>query len=325
MNEEERVESTSEVEQSAPSQQQELTIRVPASIGNFGPGFETLALAVKLYLKLSVRIRPPRPGQGLELIVKGPIAEQLATDNSNLIAKVFEQVWPQDKGLLSCLSMTIDTDIPISSGLGSSAAATAAGVTAALALGGAHLEKGNIFDTTAKLEGHAESACASVFGGFTLCAPGSSMTDLLPRKLVWPDKWALVAVVPPYKLQAKKARSVLPASVSHKDAVINVQRVALLIEAVLAGDAEAMKAALRDRLHEPYRAKLVPELAELRKLLLEFDVLGSVLSGSGPTVVTVLDRENLPSTMQMLEQWSSSNHCQIMQLEVDDEGLVASN
>ena len=321
LDEDKQIESTEA--EAAP--QQELTIRVPASIGNFGPGFETVALAVKLYMMLKVRVRAPRQGSGIEISTRGPIAEQLALDSSNLISKVMEQSWPQDNRLLSCLSVLIDTEIPISSGLGSSAAATAAGVTAAMALSGMPLEKGAIFDKAAKIEGHPESACASVFGGFTICAPGSSINDLIPRKLVWPEKWVLIAVVPPYKLQPKKARSVLPQSVSHKDAVINVQRVALLIEAVAAGDDEAMKAALRDKLHEPYRSKLVPELAELRKLLLEFDVLGSVLSGSGPTVVTVLDRKNEAPTLERLRQWSTSNHCQIMQLEVDDEGLVAAN
>ncbi|MBX9723390.1 MAG: hypothetical protein K2X81_18440, partial [Candidatus Obscuribacterales bacterium] len=229
-----------------------VTIRVPACVANFGPGFETVALAVKMYLRLTVRVQAPRKSRGIEILTHGEIASQVPTDGSNLIARVIEQHWPQDPGFLSCLSVTIDTDIPLAAGMGASAAATAAGITTAMALSGMRLEKGEIFEQTAKFEGHAESACAAVFGGFAMCAPNISPSEFLPRTLLWPDKWTLVAVIPNYKVSSKKGRATLPASISHKDAVMNVQRMALLIEAVAAGDDDAMRAALRDRIHEPF-------------------------------------------------------------------------
>lgn len=301
-----------------------ITIRVPASAANLGPGFETLALALKLYSRITVRVQAPRKGQqGPEIIAVGPIAKQLPTDHTNLIAKVMEQVWPQDPRLLSCLKITIDTDIPFSCGLGASAAATTAGVTAAMALGGIQLEKGLIFSETAKMEGHADSAGACLFGGLMICAPNIIAGDILPRKLSWPENWRIIATIPPYTIPSKKARATLPASVSLKDAVFNVQRIALFIEAVAAIDAESMKAALKDKLHEPYRAKLVPELAEIRKLLQDLDVLGTVLSGSGPTVITFVEQQYEDELIQRLQSWSQSRKapCQIMQLEVDDDGI----
>lgn len=303
---------------------QGLTIKVPAAIGNFGPGFETFGLAVNLYLRVSVKVQAPRPNQGIEIIPKGSIAEQLPTDGSNLIAKVIEHAWPQDPRLLSCLSVTIESDIPIAAGLASSATAIISGVTAALALSGIPLEKGRIFDLVVKVEGHAESACASVFGGFTLCAPNIIPGDYLPRKLIWPDKWKLIAVMPQYRVSSKKARAVLPASVSYKDAIMNVQRAALLIEAVAAGDDEGMRAALRDRLHEPYKGKLVPELADLRKHMQESDALGTVLSGSGPSMLTIVNERYKDGVMQQLEQWAENQKsvCQLMELQVDTDGLI---
>ncbi len=303
---------------------QGLTIKVPAAVGNFGPGFETFGLAVNLYLRVSVKVQAPRKKQGIEIVLRGSIAEQVPSDSTNLIAKVIEHAWPQDPRLLSCLSVTIESGIPVSVGLGSSATATISGVTAALALSGIPLEKGRIFDLVLKVEGHAESACASVFGGFTLCAPNIIPGDYLPRKLVWPDKWKLIAVMPQYKVSSKKARAALPASVSYKDAIMNVQRAALLVEAVAAGDDEGMRAALRDRLHEPYKGKLVPELADLRKYLQESDALGTVLSGSGPTMLTIVNERYKTGVIQQLESWveGQKTPCQLMELQVDTDGLI---
>jgi homoserine kinase len=303
----------------------ELRIRVPASCANLGPGFETLALAVELYTNISVKVQAPRKGgDGPEIITVGPIAGKLPINNTNLIAKVMEQLWSQNKSMLSCLQVKIETDIPLDAGLGSSAAATAAAVTATLALTGQQLEKGKIFEHTARIEGHADSAAATIFGGFTLCAPNLVPGDVLPRKLMWPEKWSLIAVVPPYTITGNKSRTALPASVSHKDAVANVQRAALLIEAVAAADDEAMKAALRDKLHEPYRAKFIPELAEIKKLLQDFDVLGSVISGSGPSVLTILDGSHKDEVFAELKKWSDGrkNPCTILELPVDNRGIV---
>ena len=300
-----------------------LTIRVPASAANIGPGLETIAIAFKRYLTVNVQVQAPRAGQGPEIITIGNIAKQLPTDGTNHIARVFDQVFSQDKRVLSCLKFTIETDIPIASGLGSSAAATVAGVTAALALGRIQLEKGRIFAETAKIEGNAASPGAAIFGGFMLCAPNIVPGDILARKLIWPEKWCVIGIIPPYTIPAKKTRSALPASVSHKDAIYNVQKMALLIEAVAAGDDESMKAALRDKLHEPFRAKLVPEFSELRKLLQNYDVLGTVISGNGPTMLTFVDIQQKLAVLEALNHWAQSqkNGCRIEEFEIDDEGL----
>ncbi|MBX9572694.1 MAG: homoserine kinase [Candidatus Obscuribacterales bacterium] len=304
-----------------------LTIRVPACCANLGPGFETLALAIKQYLTVTVSVQAPHKGQGIKITTNGELASQLPTDNSNLIAKVLEQVWLQDPRLLPCLSVGIETDFLPYYGLGYSAAATTAAVTAALALGGVQLEKGRIFAEATKYEGNAASAGASIFGGFMICAPNIVPGDILARKLTWSENWSLIATIPPYTIPAKKARAALPASVSHKDAVYNVQKMALMIEAVAAADNESMKAALKDKLQDPYKGKLVPELAEVRKLLQEHDVLGSVLSGGGPTILTIVESTQKPFVIKELEKWATAkkNSCRIMALEIDQDGLVVAD
>lgn len=304
-----------------------LAIRVPASVANLGPGFETIAIAVKQYLKVTVQVRPPQKGHGPKITTVGPLASQLATDNSNLIAKVLAAVWPQDPMLLSCLDLSIESEINPSVGLGFSAAATTVGVTAAMALGGIQLEKGRIFSEAAKLENNTASAGASIFGGFMICAPNIVPGDILARKLIWPETWKLIALIPPYTIPAKKLRGAMPASISHKDAIYNIQKMALLIEAVAAADTESMKAALRDKLHEPYKAKLVPELAEIRKLLADYETLGTVISGNGPCLLTIVQEDRAQTVLEILKKWSSAQKqpSQIFTLDIDEEGLVVAD
>lgn len=304
-----------------------LTIRVPAGCANLGPGFETLAIAVKRYLTVTVSVQAPHKGQGILIRTEGEMAGQLPVDNSNIVAKVIEQSWLQDSRLLPCLNVGIETDFLPSFGLGYSAAATTAAVTASLALGGIQLEKGRIFAEATKYEANAASAGAAIFGGFMICAPNIVPGDILARKLSWPENWSLIATIPPYTIPAKKSRAALPASVSHKDAVYNVQKMALMIEAVAAADNESMKAALKDKLHDPYKGKLVPELAEIRKLLQEYDVLGTVLSGNGPTVLTIVENGQKPFVMKELQNWATkkNNSCRIEPLEIDMDGLVVAD
>lgn len=301
-----------------------LTIRVPASTANLGPAFDSVAVAVRLYLTVTIAIQPPDKRGHINIITEGKIAKQLPIDNTNFLAKVIQKLWPQDPAPLSCLKVTIESDIPIASGLGSSAAATVAGAAGVLALCGQPLHKGSIFFQCAELEGYASNVCASVFGGFALCGPSATPEDFLARKIIWPHNWHLIATIPPYQLPSKKTRQLLPASVSHKDAVFNVQRTALLIEAVAAEDTESMRAALRDKLHEPFQAKLIPEFTEVKKALQGCDVLGSVLSGGGPSIITVVESEYKDEAIERLTRWSDSQKqpCQIMELPIDDEGLV---
>jgi homoserine kinase len=301
-----------------------LTIRVPGSTANLGPAFDTVAVAVKLYLNVTIEIQPPHKSGYAQIVPVSPIAQQLPLDNTNYLLRVFQKLWPQDPKILACLKFTIDTDLPIGSGLGASAAATVAAATGVMALCGQQLQKGAIFAQCAELEGYANSTCASVFGGFTICGPGSTPDDYLARKIIWPENWRLIATIPPYSLSSKKTRRLLPASVSHSDAIYNVQRSSLLIEAVAAGDNEAMKSALRDKLHEPFQAKQVPEFSEVKKTLQGCDVLGTVLSGGGPSIITVVDVEHEDEVYDRLRRWADSQKhpSQVMILPLDDDGLV---
>lgn len=297
-----------------------LTIKVPGSVANLGPGIGAVALATQLYLNVTVELQAPHKSGEPEIIADPGLDSAV----SGLLVKTMRKLWPQDPLILSCLKIVIDSDIPVDCGLGASSAAILAGTTAVMALTGMPLHKGGIFAQAADLEGAANTVGASLFGGFSLCGQLNNSQDILARKIEWPQQWCLLAAIPPRTVPAKKAKAALPTSVSHRDAISNLQKVALLIEAVAATDTESMKVALRDRINEPALVKFAPELAEVRKLLQEQEILGTFLSGGGPSIITVVDSANKSDVLQVLNDWSRDHksHCRILEIPVDHEGLV---
>jgi len=256
-------------------------IRVSASIGNVGPGFDTLGLAVALYMRVTVR-RRIEDGQGRLLAHFGeerPVAQ-------NGIARAFEH-WPFRVSRPASLEVDVASDIPERAGLGSSAAAAVAGLRLReLCDGRRPIEE--VVAAAAALEGHPDNAAAAVHGGLTSSRVAEDGTVIVGRWR-WPRAWSVVVATPHVQLATKESRRALPLRVPLKDAVFNLQRVALLLNAVDSRNAAAMTAALEDRLHQLYREPLVPVFA--RALALRHpDVIGACLSGAGPSVAVFVRR-----------------------------------
>jgi homoserine kinase len=211
--------------------------------------------------------------------------------------------------------------------VGSSAAAITGAVWAAHALNGRVPEDSLVLQEAAQLEGHADNAAASLLGGLVVSARAQTRRSMITQKLTWPEEWATVVTVPPYVLSTKKSRAALPKQVAHADAVGNVQKVALLLAAVQNRDEVAMKEALHDRLHEPYRMQLVPELSAIRKIVSDLPVMGCVLSGAGCSVLTIVNRRHRAQVVESLNAWSATQPApsQVLDLDVDQEGLKISH
>jgi homoserine kinase len=256
-------------------------IRVPASMGNVGPGFDTLGLALGLYMRVAIRRRID-DGQGRLLAhftTERPVAQ-------NGIARAFAY-WPFRVARPPSLEVDVASDIPERAGLGSSAAAAIAGLRLRERCDGRRTVD-ELVAAGAALEGHPDNAAAVVHGGLTSSRVAEDGTVTVGRWR-WPSSWTIVVATPHMQLATKESRRALPLRVPLKDAVFNLQRVALLLSAVQNRDAEAMAAALEDRLHQPYREPLVPVLA--RALALRHpDAIGSCLSGAGPSVAVVTRR-----------------------------------
>ena len=256
-------------------------IRVPASIGNVGPGFDTLGLAVGLYLRVTIRRRID-DGQG-RLLTRFEHARPVP---QNGIVRAFEH-WPMRGRRPASLEVDVTSDIPERAGLGSSAAAAVAGLLLRELCDGPRPVE-DLVAAAAALEGHPDNAGAVIYGGLT-----SSRVDAAGRVMVarwrWPPAWTLVIATPGVQLATKQSRRALPARVPMADAIFNLQRVALLLHAVQTRNAREMSAALEDRLHQPYREPLVPVLGRAMALR-HPDVIGACLSGAGPSVALVARR-----------------------------------
>ncbi len=301
----------------------QLALRIPGSTSNLGPGFDTLGLALSIYTKLTFDILGHNDPAVPLITLKGAIAKALPADQNNLIYTVLSKLWHDKPELLRRARITIESDIPLGRGLGSSATAILGTVWAAHTLSDSSPDKARALADATVLEGHPDNLAASLHGGLVVCAASARSRNIVTQRLKWPDEWHTILVVPHHSLTTKKARAVLPKQVPMKDAVSNVQRVALLVSAVTSRDESAFSEALHDRLHEPYRQDLVPELAELRWRLSDRPVLGCVLSGAGSSVLVVVHKRHKGEILDFLTEWSSSQSepPRILDLLVDQEGL----
>ena len=269
---------------------QDVEITVPGSIANLGPGLDTLAVAIQLYLRVRIRNVSSHQRGSLEFHF-----EPQFTPPQNRIEAAFRLLAGSNSDFPS-LTLDVQSDIPMGSGLGSSAAATIAGFRLYELL----FEKQSnerLLTAAMQLEGHADNAAASLLGGLAVCCEkqdGSVFGFSLP----WPDGLALVVLTPEMSLSTDKSRCALPKSVVLKDAVLNMQRVLLLVESLQSGDDSLLIHALCDRLHQPAREALVPGLSKALKLT-HPNLLGVFLGGSGPSIVA-LAREQCEQVEDLL-------------------------
>jgi homoserine kinase len=260
-----------------------MRIRVPASSANLGPGFDALGLALSVYLECEVS-----PADELTITVDGRDAHRIPCDASNLIWQTALRVAEEVGGVLPPIRLAIHNDIPLGKGLGSSAAALTTGVILADRLLGLNWKRPRILNLAARIEGHPDNVAACVLGSIVASAIDEA-GDARAVRIELPEKYGCAIVVPDFELPTKESRQVLPTHYSRADAVFNVQRAALLIAALITGSTTAFPLALEDRIHQPYRSKLVPGLDEILRLRAP-GLLGCCLSGAGPSVLVFYER-----------------------------------
>ncbi len=253
----------------------EFEIHVPGSIANLGPGFDTLAVAVQLYLRLRVRVRRGTSELHFKFIRGEPEGE-------NYIERAFQFLAHQRGESFPSLAIEVDSEIPMRAGLGSSAAATVAGLRLYESIAGP-LPPQALLNAACALEGHPDNVAAALLGGLTISCQLPDRSVFAVR-LEWPKALRFVVLTPEFPLSTSASRGALPETISREDAVFNLQRLALLLQALQRSDFSLLREALRDRIHQPYRQKLVPGLEEA--LSFEHpDLLGVCLGGAGPSIV----------------------------------------
>ncbi len=287
-----------------------VTIRVPATSANLGPGFDSFGLALGLYNTITLE----ECDAGLHFIG----CDAAYANEDNLIYVAYKAAMDYMGLPVAGLKVHIDAQIPISRGLGSSAALLTAGAAGANALHGSPLSKHQLLEVTNPIEGHPDNLAPAIFGGMTVSMMLGDKPITVPANL-HPD-WHFLALVPDFPLSTSAARSVLPDSYSRADAVFNVGRGALVVKALELGDEALLQAAMEDRIHQPYRRKLIADYDVIEQTV-KARGAAFALSGAGPTLLCVTMQENLAAYLRETLPGLTKANWTVLDLKAEHEGV----
>lgn len=279
------------------------TVEVPATIANLGAGYDCLGLAVDLRLRASVEVIEA----GVELTVDGEGSGELVADRSNRLIEALElglaELRVDDLGSIGW-RLELSNPIPLARGLGSSAAATVAGLVLAGALAGRELGTEAALGLATRIEGHPDNVAPALLGGLVASIAVGSRVEAV--RLEPPAGLLVVAWVPERRLSTADMRRVLPSTVPHDDAVANLARVAVGVAGLASGRADVLRLLTEDRLHEPYRAAAYPELPELVAAARAAGALGACLAGAGSTIAAFIDADTAGAADSVAEALRST-------------------
>ena len=296
-----------------------IKIRVPATTANLGPGFDCLGLALKLYLNLEIE----EIEQGMVIEYHGEGAEKFSAKKNTLIGKSVELVLKkagQDKSKKG-LKMKVFNQIPITRGLGSSASAIIGGIVGAARLYNIDLTNQEMLELALSLEGHMDNIVPALIGGLTL-AYKTGQKEIRWAGIKTPRDLRVVVAIPDFTLSTEEMRKALPQKVALPEAVFNLSRSALLVNALQNSDWDVLAEAMEDRLHQPYRAPFIPGIEDMFLKIKKTGLAGVALSGSGPSVVslTKMGSEEAISKIMKDAFLKAGVNCRILVLEADLDG-----
>lgn len=263
-------------------------IRVPATSANMGSGFDSIGIALQLYNNLWIEELDKR---GVEIEIRKKQAISIPADKTNLIYRTMVDFYAEIGKIMPGVKIIQEDNIPVTRGLGSSAACIVAGLIAANHLSGCNYSKNELAQMAAKIEGHPDNTNPALFGGMVVGAIDLS-DGMKFVKLDLPKNLKFAIMVPDFPISTEASREVLPEMVSRQDAIFNSSRAALLVASVITGNINNLGMAMDDRLHQPYRKQLIPEMNRIFKASKGYGALGAYLSGAGSTLMAVLSEEN---------------------------------
>lgn len=259
-------------------------VQVPGTTANCGSGFDAVGIACTIYNDLELTLTET---SGFSLKVTGEGAGAIPENERNIALQSIRMVLEKVGQGYSGIHIKMHNRIPLARGLGSSAAAIVAGLVAANAATGNTLTQQEIFDMATAMEGHPDNVAPAIFGGITVSiVSGDNQNKQAHCLRFMPDKpLNMIVAVPDFKLSTKAARQVLPQTFPLKDVVFNISRVALLIGALAQGEFQHIRYALEDKIHQPYREKLIPGMQNVFDAAIDSGALGAAISGAGPCLI----------------------------------------
>ncbi|MCR8978802.1 homoserine kinase [Brevibacillus laterosporus] len=300
---------------------QRVTVRVPASTANLGAGFDTIGLAFQLYTTITMSI-----ADQTTIRLVGSELASLPQDKTNLLYKVAAFLFEKASLPAPELSIEVETEVPLTRGLGSSAAAVVGALVAANTLAGKPYTDEQLFTIASRWEGHPDNVGASQFGGLIVSALPDNEDEQVPyAKFSVPERLKTLVVIPDFELPTHQARKALPDQYSREDAVYNISRASLLVAAFSQDRLDLLATAMQDRLHQPYRTALVPGLSEIVEKAKDYGALGAALSGAGPTILCFFENDQAEQRLvQFIEQVMLKNQLSYstMVLLPDDNGVI---
>ena len=295
---------------------------VPGSTSNLGPGFDLFGLALDLYLRLKVTVEgrfvmATAADVAWEVVWSGEgegLPAPIPLDEDNLAVRGLRRVWETaGVGVEGRVRVEARSEIPVSRGLGSSASAFVAGLLAGEALAEADLGKERLLALAAAEEGHPDNAAPALFGGLTAAAPLPGGDHILTHRGLLFEKYLLGVSIPDRTLNTKLAREALPATIPHREAVASQQRAFFLFQCLTEGCTWSLRELVRDTLHQPHRAPLIPAFDEVMARAYECGAHAVWLSGSGPTLCWLVE-----GTLEQVEDIGTA-----VALRWRDEGITA--
>lgn len=274
-------------------------VKIPATTANLGPGFDTLGLALSIYNYITIE----ESDQPLTIEIKNSQGNSHIPVNENNLIYITMKSFYEETGLgnLPNIKITQEDYIPMTRGLGSSAACIVGGLIAANELSGLKLSKDDLAYMAAKIEGHPDNSTPAIMGGFVVGTLTSKELKYIKLEVKNLDELSFAVMIPDFQLQTEEARDILPSYYSRNDAVFNVSRVALLVAALTTGDFDKLKIAMDDKLHQPYRKKIIDNMEDIFIKSKKLGAKAAFLSGAGPTLIAVsTDKSFIPSMSDYL-------------------------
>lgn len=304
-----------------------VTVTVPGTTANLGPGFDCIGAALTLsnqftFTRLDISsLSSSSELEEVRIQVTGTEAERVDTSAKNLVYQAFLRLYQHLRQTPPPVAIEIQLGVPLARGLGSSATAIVGGLVGANLLAGEPLARLEVMNLAIALEGHPDNVVPALLGGCRLAAKGESGWEICD--IPWHGEIVPVVAIPDFELSTQEARTVLPTQISRADAIFNIAHLGLLVRGLETGRGDWLRTALQDKLHQPYRQALIPGYEAVNSAALRAGAYGMAISGAGPTLIALVDAvEASVVGVAMAEAWQEVGiSSQVRSLSIDTQGI----